>query len=280
MRIGDIKITSIVDGEIAIPTEQYYPDRTNEDWGKFADTLCHSTHNPVQTVGSFLIEGIGDRVILVDAGVGNKPTFPFSGGSLRSALLAIGVHPNDITDVLFTHLHFDHIGWASHNGKPFFENATYRCDQRDWDYFMRPDFPLPDWAPFLTDPAVDWPMERLTPVADRMEFWNGDSELFPGLETIDAAGHTPGTTVLRVADDGEEGLILGDLVHGYQELFEDGWLLTAHSDGEKAVEEIERYRKLLGDKRMPFVASHFPGMRWGRFEKDESGAMGYRELPV
>lgn len=280
MRIGNLDITSVIDGEIAIPTEQYYAGHTNDDWGDLSFALCHSTSNPVQTVGSFLIRGIGDRLILVDTGMGNNPTFPFAGGALRSGLLGLGVHPNDITDVLFTHLHFDHIGWASLYGKPFFENATYRCDKRDWDYFMAPDYVLPEWEHILAKPEFDAPQPRLGPITDRMEFWTGDSGLFPGLETVDAAGHTPGTTVLRLTDGGEEGIILGDVVHGYKELVEDGWELAAHSNDAQALEAIARFRKLLMDKQIPFVASHFPGMRWGRFARNESGQATFENLPV
>ncbi|WP_457967023.1 MBL fold metallo-hydrolase [Arthrobacter sp. D1-29] len=281
MRIGNIEVTSVIDGEIVIPTEQYYAGHTNGEWGDFSFSLCHSTNNPVQTVGSFLIEGIGDRLILVDAGVGNNPTFPFSGGALRSGLLAKGVRPDDITDVLFTHLHFDHIGWASLNGKPFFKNATYRCDQRDWEYFMAPGYEIPEWEHVLAKPEFDAPQPRLGPIADRMEFWNGDSGLFPGLETVDAAGHTPGTSLIRLKDGGEEGLILGDLVHGYPELLEDQeWTLWAHKDGEAAAAQIVDVRKELIDNRTPFVASHVPGMRWGRFSRDESRKQTFELLPA
>jgi glyoxylase-like metal-dependent hydrolase (beta-lactamase superfamily II) len=266
MRIGSIDITSVVDGEITIPTEGLWTGKTNEDWGGYSFTGCHLTKDPVQTVGSFLISGLGDRLVLVDAGLGNNPTFPFRGGALRSALLSLGVRPNDITDVLFTHLHSDHIGWASLNGKPFFENATYRCDKRDWDYFMGPDYVLPDWMHVLAKPEFDAPQPRLGPIADRMQFWEGDEEILPGLEVIDAAGHTPGTSIIEVRSDGEEGFILGDLVHGYAELVDEGWELSIHYDGAAADAAVQKWSRQLSDSRAPFVASHFPGMRWGRFD--------------
>lgn len=281
MRIGSIEIDTLIDGEISIPTEGYYADRTDQDWGEFSFSLCHVGGSPVQTVGSFLIRGIDDRLILVDAGVGNHPTFPFAGGALRSELLAKGIHPNDITDVLFTHLHFDHIGWATLNGKPFFANATYRCDRRDWDFFMSPDYDPPEWEHILTNPEVDGPQPRLGPIADRMEFWTGDAELFPGLDAEDAAGHTPGTAMLRVRDGAEEGVILGDLVHGYPELLEEEeWILPSHKDGDAALKKIEETRRELVDRGIPFVASHFPGMRWGRFSKDDAGKRVFENLPV
>jgi glyoxylase-like metal-dependent hydrolase (beta-lactamase superfamily II) len=276
MRIGELEITSVIDGEIAIPTDQVWAGKTNDDWGDFSFTGCHLTQDPVETVGSFLIRGLGNRLALVDAGMGNNPTFPFSGGALRSALLGMDVHPNDITDVLFTHLHVDHIGWATLNGKPFFENATYRCDSRDWDYFMAPEYQDPEWMNWLAKPEFDSPKARLGPVTDRMEFWTGDEEIFPGLEALDAPGHTPGSSILRLRSDDEEGYILGDLVHGYAELTDDSWQLPAHFDGERASESIQQWRRVLYDTRAPFVASHFPGMRWGRFSQPGE----FENLPV
>lgn len=266
MKIGKLEITSVIDGEITIPSEQVWTGKTDDDWREeFAFTRCHVTNAPVETVGGFLIRGIEDRLILVDAGMGNNPTFPFAGGALRSSLLALGVEPGDITDVLFTHLHTDHIGWATLNGKPFFPNATYRCDSRDWEYFMSPDWVMPEWMNWLTKPEFDAPQPRLGPIADRMVFWTGDGELFPGLETVDVAGHTPGSSLLRLSSDGQEGYIIGDLVHGYEELLDDSWQLNAHHDDEAAADAIRHWRDVLFETGAPFVASHFPGMRWGRF---------------
>ena len=62
-----------------------------------------------------------------------------AGGHLLESLAGIGVTPDDVTDVLFTHLHFDHIGWATVDGVPTFPKATYRCDVRDWDHFYGTD---------------------------------------------------------------------------------------------------------------------------------------------
>ena len=91
-------------------------------------------------LGGFLVrDERSDRVVLVDAGVGNITAGPFVGGELLRSLAALGVQPEDVTDVLFTHLHFDHVGWATQQGEIVFPNATYRCDERDWSHFVGPD---------------------------------------------------------------------------------------------------------------------------------------------
>ena len=88
--------------------------------------------------GGFLVRA-GDRVGLIDAGIGPESPTPFmSGGQLLNSLAEHHVSPGEITDMIFTHLHFDHIGWASRAGEAVFPNATYRCDERDWEYFVEP----------------------------------------------------------------------------------------------------------------------------------------------
>jgi glyoxylase-like metal-dependent hydrolase (beta-lactamase superfamily II) len=228
-------------------------------------------------LGGYLITE-GDRLILVDTGVGPKPTFPFVGGGMRGALLARGVDPSDITDVVFTHLHNDHIGWASVNGKPFFDNATYHCDKRDWDYFFTPDYPMPEWEQAFTDPAVDAAYVRLAPVKDRMHFFEGEDSVLPGIEAWEASGHTPGTTVLKLTSDGESALLIGDLAHTEPEFYDDNWDFASHTDSPKAMAAIERIRKRVYDEKLPFAAAHFPGMQFGRITTNGNGAFGYERI--
>src|SRR6202011_6286538 len=89
-------------------------------------------------LGGFLVRTAG-RTVLIDTGVGARPIGPFVGGRLLDSLSALGVTPADVTDVVFTHLHFDHVGWATTTGEIGFANATYRCDRRDWDHFVTAD---------------------------------------------------------------------------------------------------------------------------------------------
>jgi glyoxylase-like metal-dependent hydrolase (beta-lactamase superfamily II) len=92
----------------------------------------------------------GDRKILVDTGMGNKQDAKFFGHyhpsntvSLKNALQKISVDANDITDVLLTHLHFDHVGGAIKNKDeqlmPTFPNATYWVSESQWDLAMNPN---------------------------------------------------------------------------------------------------------------------------------------------
>ena len=85
-------------------------------------------------MGGFLVRS-GDRLALVDTGIGPHAA-PDRTGRFMKNLTALGVQPSDITDVVLTHLHFDHLGWATDGERRLFGNATYRCHEADWEFFM------------------------------------------------------------------------------------------------------------------------------------------------
>ena len=219
MKIGDITIEALIDGETAYPGEFLYTNKEREDWTEHEQFLDPCTGNYVNTLGGFLICS-GDRVIVLDTGIGSKPIYPWLGGGFRSSLLSKGVAPKDVTDVVFSHLHLDHIGWAAQHGKPFFSNATYRCDRRDWDFFVSPDYEIPEWESSTSNPAEDSAANRLAPVASRMEFFEGEQGLFPGISTLESSGHTPAPLSFCWSRGGEKGRLLGDLVDSEPELYQ------------------------------------------------------------
>ncbi|RWY54096.1 MBL fold metallo-hydrolase [Mucilaginibacter gilvus] len=92
----------------------------------------------------------GDRLILIDTGIGNKQSEKFfshyylhGDATMDSSLAAKGFHRDDITDVFLTHLHFDHVGGAVlRDGellKPAFKNATYWSNPQHWDWAVNPN---------------------------------------------------------------------------------------------------------------------------------------------
>jgi glyoxylase-like metal-dependent hydrolase (beta-lactamase superfamily II) len=98
---------------------------------------------------SLLIED-GNRLILVDTGIGNKQDAKFfshyylhGDDTLDKSLAKHGFHRNDITDVLLTHLHFDHVGGAivieKNKMVPAFKNATYWSNEQHWQWATKPN---------------------------------------------------------------------------------------------------------------------------------------------
>ncbi len=103
------------------------------------------------TSRSLLIEA-GNRLILIDTGMGDKQSKKFFGyyyifgdDSFEKAFKELGYDFSQITDVILTHLHFDHVGgavkWADDRQTPelVFKNATYYCSKKQWDWALNPN---------------------------------------------------------------------------------------------------------------------------------------------
>src|SRR5687767_14205804 len=130
MRIGELDVTPALDGTAWVPPTLLF-NKTESDWQRHQAFLNDDGMLPI-ALGSFVIRSQG-RTILVDAGIG--PSDQPDAGLLLANLAAQGVQPSDVTDVVLTHLHFDHVGWTSDGEHPTFPKATYRCDERDWQFF-------------------------------------------------------------------------------------------------------------------------------------------------
>jgi glyoxylase-like metal-dependent hydrolase (beta-lactamase superfamily II) len=289
MKIGDLEITPLIDGEAVVPGDSngFYPTLEESDWAPYSELLepVFGECQHLNTLGGYLVRA-GDRLIVVDCGAGPQPKWPFAGGGFRSAFAATGFRRADVTDVIFTHLHFDHIGWASVSGKAFFPNATYHIDERDWNWFLGPEFTFTDeevesslerleLSANFCYPENDAPAVRLRPVVDQANFFRADHEveLMPGVVALDGSGHTPGQVVLELRSGAEKGLLLGDLVHAEPELVDDNergqWHFISHTDHDRAHQAVEHFRKRMWDEKIPAAGGHFPGLRWGRVNTDK-----------
>lgn len=256
MRVGDLEIRPVLDGVARMaPSEAYRMGRPNvsvrggeeSDWAPHRSLLSDDGMLEL-ALGGFLVQ-VGDRMVLIDTGVGDLRRGPFEGGRLLEGLMAEGISPADVTDVILTHLHFDHVGWTTRHGEIVFPNATYRCDQRDWAHFVGPD-------PGAT--------KKLAPLEDRLEPWDGSGALLPGIDTLAAPGHTPGSTIVVISSGAERALLLGDVVHCPVELIDDEWAGMGDVDPDLARRTRVALARELEGSDVPVAAAHFPGMEFGR----------------
>jgi glyoxylase-like metal-dependent hydrolase (beta-lactamase superfamily II) len=159
----------------------------------------------------------GNRLILVDTGIGNKQDQKFfshyylhGDASLDSSLAAKGFHRDDITDVFLTHLHFDHVGGAvirEHDKlMPAFKNATYWSNEDHWDWAVNPNDR--EKASFLKDNIL--PIQE----SGQLKFVNGDA----GVSFTDdisikfAYGHTEAMMLPLINYKGKQILYMADLL--------------------------------------------------------------------
>lgn len=156
-----------------------------------------------------------DRVVLVDAGLGRTYTEKFGdiygvdqeSGELHRALREVGFEARDVTDVVLTHLHFDHCGGCTEgtgeDAKVVFPSADFYVQRRQWKWANDPE--VLDRASFLED--------NLRPLDDsgRLELLDGGTELFPGVELVVVNGHTRGQQLVKITGPDRTLLYAADL---------------------------------------------------------------------
>ena len=161
-----------------------------------------------------LLEGHGRRV-LVDVGLGDKPDAKFrdifrveDAPALADSLAAAGFGAGDVTDVLLTHLHFDHAGGGTvREGdalRPTFPRARYHVQRRNWDNAHAPN--PRERASYLRE-NFD-PLEQ----AGVLDFWDGGTRPWPGLTLVTAEGHTRGQQLVRLEGGGHVVYYVADLI--------------------------------------------------------------------
>jgi glyoxylase-like metal-dependent hydrolase (beta-lactamase superfamily II) len=266
MKVGALTVDAVRDGGFLCPVDFEYPDVEASRWEPYRDLLADGT-NVVNQFGGFLVRGAG-YVALIDLGFGPAKVPDWKSGELLDSLAELGVKPEDVTDVLFTHLHFDHIGWASVGGKPTFINATYRCHAKDWPHFMDGYEPRPEE---LTFPEEMLPKNKLAPVADRMETWSGAAEVLPGIHVLETPGHSPGHCCFRITSESEAVILAGDIAHHQAELVEPDWQGVADEDEELARRSRRNLAEHLAATGTPFVPAHFRDFEWGRLTRTDAG---------
>jgi glyoxylase-like metal-dependent hydrolase (beta-lactamase superfamily II) len=273
MRIGAIEITPLSDGELHVPPGELL-NKGAEQWPPGfldADDLM-----PVN-FGGFLVR-TPDRVVVVDTGIGGGalPAMPI--GSFPERLNQAGVNPEDVTDVIFTHLHFDHVGWATDGRTPRFANAAHHCHALDWAYWCGPH-PAAETGPGRAEFGALPAPERLAPLQDRIRRHETDTEIVAGVSLRLAPGHSPGHCIVAVESRGERALLLADAAHNPAQLLTDDWSSATDVDPELARATRAALARELLDSGTLATMTHDAGNRFGRLVSAGGGRRWERYAP-
>lgn len=159
----------------------------------------------------------GDRKILIDTGIGRKQSEKFfsnyylnGDATLDSSLANAGFTVDDITDVILTHLHFDHCGDAVRYNEDksgfiaTFKNAVYHIGRKQWEWATHPN--NREKASFLK--------ENILPIQEsgKLNLIEDDGELFPGISIRMFYGHTDGQVIPFIRKDDTTIVYMADLL--------------------------------------------------------------------
>jgi glyoxylase-like metal-dependent hydrolase (beta-lactamase superfamily II) len=169
---------------------------------------------------SLLIED-GDRLMLIDTGIGNKQSEKFFShfylhgeDSLDGNLKKLGFNREDITDVFLTHLHFDHCGGAiEYNStkdcfEPAFKNATYWSNELHWQWATQPN--PREKASFLAENILPIQESGQLQFIERKE--NFTKNVFPNMDILFVDGHTESMMIPHIQYQGKEIIFMADLL--------------------------------------------------------------------
>lgn len=209
MMLGEIELTVLFDGIFQMDTQKLLTNITPK---QLDAALARSfLKSPVDTsVNGFLVN-TGSKLVLIDTGAGT--IFGSSLGRLLSNLKASGYGPDQVDEIYITHMHGDHVGGLSADGKPVFPKAVVRAAQQEADFWLSQAHL--DAAPEDRKDGYRNAMNMLNPYISAGKFkpFSGDTELVPGVRAMATPGHTPGHTVYVIESKDQKLLLWGDLMH-------------------------------------------------------------------
>jgi glyoxylase-like metal-dependent hydrolase (beta-lactamase superfamily II) len=276
LQLDDVRATYVVDGVLLMNGAAFFPAIPDDYWAAHPELVTANGALPMGA-GGLLVER-GDTTLLIDAGVGaTSVSFPIAEidcGALIDVLAALDHTPDDIDVVAFTHLHFDHAGWAFVNGDKTFPNARYVLAEREWAPYTDPTRPNDATTPSHVIEAMAADPAALQLVQD------GD-EIIPGVRAVVTPGHTPGhTSYVVTSRTGQRLVAVGDAFHTPAQLAHPEWMSVADSD---VVGVETARRRLLEELAEPDTIGfgfHFGDQAFGRTAVDMNGETIWEPVPT
>jgi len=209
-----MKLYSILTGNLKLDGGAMFGVVPKVMWSKLYP--CDENNLCNWSMRCLLVE-TGDRKILIDCGIGDKQSQKFLGhyflngeDTLDGSLAKEGFTCDDITDVILTHLHFDHAGGAIRwnldktDYLPTFPNATYWTSRQQWEWATNPN--NREKASFLK--------ENILPIKEKgtLKLIEGATEILPGISVRMFHGHTEGQVIPFIRHNGKTIVYMADLL--------------------------------------------------------------------
>lgn len=271
MKIGNYELHSIETGRFGLDGGAMFGVVPKPLWEK---TNPPDRKNRIALAArALLIIGNG-RKILVDVGNGSKYSekqvsiynFDSSKHDLVSSLKKRGLTPGDITDVLLTHLHFDHAGGSTYveNGlvKPTFPNAKYHVQHEHWLAATKPT--ERDRASFFSDDFL--PLKE----HNQLEFTEGETGIFPGISFRLVHGHTAALQCPVISDGTTSVFYCADLMPTTSHV-QLPWIMAYDL---RPLVTLEEKRKIVNeavDQNWILFFEHDPNTEAVRLKRTEKG---------
>ncbi len=279
--LGDFEVTALSDGTHVFPVDTVMTNITQQQARQ--DLADVDLKLPIQgSINAFLIN-TGSKLILIDSGAG--ALYGACCGKLMAHLRAAGYQPEQVDEVLITHLHKDHAGGILRDGQAAFPNAVLRVSQAEADYWLTAanKTRAPDFLSTFFDAA----QAAVAPykAAGHYQPYKDFGPLEPGIDALPAPGHTPGHAAYLVHSKGQQLLVWGDIVHVSGIQFPHPTATVKYDSSEANAQTTRKQLlELVSSKHLMVAAAHiaFPGLGHIRLHQGEYQwlPLNYDETPV
>lgn len=264
LRVGEIEVLVISDGVLTPPAESM---ATNADPAARAAWLDDRflSRDAFDWALNEVVVRSGDQTILIDSGLGMEyPDFPRA-GQLGLRLKNAGIDLGSVTDIVLTHMHFDHVGGLLVDGvqEQLRPDLRIHVAAAEVDFWASPDFSRTGMPPVLADLARSAAKRFLDEYRNRLLPFEEDGEVAPGVVVTRTGGHTPGHSVVRLESNGDRLMFAGDAIFPVS-FDHPEWHNGFEHDPEEATRVRLRLMRELAETGSWLVATHMPFPSIGR----------------
>ncbi|GGF18097.1 MBL fold metallo-hydrolase [Subtercola lobariae] len=268
--LGEYTVTTVYDGFALAPAATLVTEDTGlnlaNQWHVFRQTRKLLMRADVLM---FVVD-TGDERVLIDAGAG-RLLGPTMGSGLKN-LAAAGHDPADITKILISHPHPDHIGGISVRGQIAYPNAHVYVEADDHAYWTAPENTYRKLGEVLA-PYVS---------LGRVQLFRAGDEFAKGVRAVALPGHTVGHAGFEVQSLGQSALFWGDIIHDYtyQLAHPDRTLVLRDFDKTRVAEEVAMQQKMLAEvsaSHLLVIAPHAPFPGAGYVDANPDGTYAWRQ---
>lgn len=262
---GGATLTTLLDGHLVLPGDFILGGMPQDEMTEIVTRYGLPTDR-LEPPCNVTLYRDGTRTVLFD--VGSGPDFMPSAGKLAEAMEAAGLAPEDVTDVIFTHGHPDHLwGLLDEFDEPIFAEAAFHMGEAEWAYWTDPA--TVDTIGLERQAFAVGAARRLSVLDGSINLFGDGTEIVPGIAAVASFGHTPGHMAFLV---GGAALVGGDAIGNHHVAFErPEWPSGSDQDAETAAATRVRLLDRIVADGLALSGFHLPGGGIGRVERAEAG---------
>lgn len=276
-KLGNFNLISISDGKLSAPAAIFASNATPE---QLNEVLKQGFQGETLSIDcNVLLVDTGQNKVLIDTGSGllNGATV----GKLIENLQQVQIKPSDITAVILTHAHGDHVGGLNGTAGLTFPNARYFISSVEWNFWTGRSVDLPKFGgpAEMKQQMIKIAQTQLRLIRDRVTLFEVNREFLPGFTPIPAYGHTPGHVAIRIASGDAVMVHTADTVHiNTINLWNPSWKPIFDADLDMAATTRQAVLEKIESDRTLMFAYHFPYPGIGHLRSRNGGGFDWQPV--